>query len=207
MKVKICGITNIPDALAAAASGADYLGFVFHPRSPRYVSPATVSEIAAALPSPRPELVGVFVNPAPAELRAILEQCPLDIIQLHGDEDPGFAVSLSPRRVWKAWHLDSEDQLPALNAFPAAAIVVDSRSGQQRGGTGVVCDWSLAARAAAVSRIFLAGGITPDNAVNAANTVKPFGLDLSSGVESSPGIKNHDAIRLLFENLKHANIR
>ncbi len=205
MKVKICGITNIDDAMVAAEAGADYLGFIVFPKSPRYVAPETIREITAQLPG-TVKKVGVFVNPEPELVQEVIDHCGIDIVQLHGDESPEFASLYSRNKVWKAVHLTDAAQIDDFAAYPVSAFVVDSMVKGLRGGTGICCDWQLAAQAAARFDVMLAGGINADNAVEAVRAVSPYGLDVASGVEKSPGLKDHEKIRNLFNNLKKANI-
>lgn len=203
MKVKVCGICNIDDALAAVDAGADYLGFIVFPGSPRYISPNAIKPIAARLPK-HITTVAVTVNPDTGAVHQLLDEC--DIVQLHGDETPEFVARFDVARIWKAIHLDSAVKLKLMAQYPVSAFVVDSMVKGLRGGTGVCCDWELAAQAAAKYRVILAGGINADNAVEAARAVNPYGLDIASGVELRPGVKDHDKIKQLFDNLRKENI-
>lgn len=192
--VKICGITRWEDAEFVNGK-ADYLGFVLHPASPRRVDFETLCDLACEVSSLR---VAVVVNPHKALVRRLLDDRIVDIVQLHGDEPPEFARLFDRGRIWKAVHLSDESQLDAFAAYPADRMVVDAA----RGGSGRNCDWALAARAAAIRPVLLAGGITPENAAAAVRTVNPCGIDLASGVELSPGVKDHRKINLLFERLQ-----
>ena len=194
VRIKICGLTNEQDAIFAAEAGADYLGFVLYPKSPRHVLPQRLREIVQALP-PETRKVGVFVNAAVAEVEGILGSCGLDIAQLHGDETAGMARQLGVARVWKAVALRTAPDVNTVLDYPADALLVDSMSVKARGGTGKVCDWALAADLAAQRRVFLAGGLNPANVADAVREVNPFGVDLSSGVEQRPGIKDHGRVR------------
>lgn len=205
MKVKVCGICNLDDALAAADAGADYLGFIVFPGSPRYISPDAIKPIAARLPK-HVSTVAVAVNPDADAVHQLLDECGIDIVQLHGDETPEFIAGFDISRIWKAVHLDSPARIGLMAQYPVSAFVADSMVKGLRGGTGVRCDWELAARAAEKYRVILAGGVNPDNAVEAARAVKPYGLDLASGVELRPGVKDHDKIKRLFDNLRKENI-
>lgn len=206
MKVKICGITSYDDAAAAVDAGADYLGFILYSRSPRYIAPADIAKITSRL-SREIKKVGVFVNETAENIRTAMAEAGLDIAQLHGDESPEFAAGFNQTNVWKAMHVTESGQLESLAEYPVDAFVVDSMVKDQRGGTGICCDWGLAAAAAGRFKVMLAGGITPDNAVEAVQQVKPYGLDIASGVELQPGVKDHNKINTLFENLKKANLR
>ncbi len=200
MQVKICGITNLADAQAAVAAGADYLGFIFYPKSPRAVTLKKAIQIIIKLKTPVKK-VGVFVNASTAEINNTAFLCGLDIIQLHGDEPAAVAEQLGSERVWKAFHITSPADIALAAKYPAAAIVVDTATAEQRGGTGKTCDWQLAAQAAQKFTTILAGGINPQNVEEAIATVKPFAIDIASGVEASPGIKDHEKIEKLFKKL------
>lgn len=207
MKVKVCGITNYEDAAAAIEAGADYLGFIFYERSPRYVTPETAAEIIARLPRGIGK-VGVFVNSGLLEIERIMACTGIDLIQLHGSEPAAFAAKFPRGKIWKAVHLISPDEVGQWLDYPAAVLVLDSRCGDQFGGTGSCCDWRLAADVPPHGiNVMLAGGIGPDNAVAAATAVRPYGLDVNSGVEISPGKKDHEKIRKLIENLKTAGLK
>lgn len=191
IKVKICGLTRRSDAEYAASCGADYLGFVLYEKSPRFVPPEKLKELAHKLAVPA---VGVFVDPDLDQIKRALDSG-VDIIQLHGNETMQFALTVAKLApVWKAAYDP---------AFPAEMLVCDAA----RGGSGVIGDHILAAEIAKTRRIMLAGGITPDNAVEFARQVKPFGIDLASGVESAPGIKDHEKIKTLFINLTNGGLK
>ncbi len=192
--VKICGITRSEDARAALDAGADALGFVFAPRSPRCLSPADAAAITRRLPA-SVLTVGVFVNAAAPELQSVRSTCHLDILQLHGDESPAFCSSLGGH-VWKAFRVQSADSLRALPGYTTDAWLLDSYVPGQSGGTGAVFNWDLAAQAILLGRpVLLAGGLTPGNVAEAVRAVRPFGVDVSSGVEVAPGRKDPGLIR------------
>ncbi len=176
------------DLESAIAAGADYLGFVLAPGSPRQVSFETAAELAAAARD-RVRTVAVVVNPSEPEVRRILA-AGFDVIQLHGEESAEFARAFPAARIWKAWSLRCPGDVEAAADFPAARIVADSGRGGARGGTGRVGDWSLAAALAGRRPIFLAGGLRPGNVAAAIRAVRPFGVDVSSGVERAPGRKS-----------------
>ncbi|MEJ2200367.1 MAG: phosphoribosylanthranilate isomerase [Desulfuromonadaceae bacterium] len=188
VKVKICGITCIEDALHAAASGADALGLVFYEKSPRAVRPEQARRIIAELP-PFVTTVGLFVNEAPERIREIVADCGLDLIQLHGDEKPEQCLH-PPHRVLKALRVKGEESLRGLEDYQVSALLLDAWRPGSYGGTGQLCDWQLAARVAKQQRVILAGGLTPDNVAEAIVKVRPYGVDVSSGVESAPGRKD-----------------
>ena len=202
IEVKICGITNIEDALAAASAGADALGFVFHPASPRYVTPGRVREIIGSLPS-AVCTVGVFVNLAAAEVLQIAEICGLDLIQLHGGETSEYCRRFPRERVIKALSFRSEEEFASLADYPVRAFLVDAHDPVRYGGTGKTCDWNLACKAAARHPLILAGGLGTENILAALEAVKPLAVDISSGVEVQPGRKDHEKIRSVIASVQH----
>ncbi len=200
--VKICGITNLPDALAAMQAGADLLGFVFYARSPRYVEPACAAEIAAAVRERgRIEFAGVFVDESVERMQAIVRLAGLDYCQLHGNEPLETARALAPR-VYPAIRPrgDAEaehlvERWRPIVAGHAPALIVDAFDAKRFGGTGARADWRIATRIAQEFPILLAGGLNPGNVAEAIRSVRPWGVDVSSGVEKSPGIKDYDLVR------------
>ena len=194
MLVKICGITRLEDAEAAVAAGAGAIGFVFWSNSPRFIDPHRARKIAAMLP-PFVTAVGVFVNQPLDYVNGVASLVRLGAVQLHGDETPAFATAvLSP--VIKAVSVGGVD----TRAWRASTmLLLDVHDPVARGGTGRTIDWTAAANVAARRRILLAGGLTPDNVADAVARVRPFGIDVSSGVERAPGIKDHPRLRALFE--------
>ena len=199
MLVKICGVTRADDALAAVDAGASAIGFVFWPDSPRYVDPYRARAIRAALP-PFVTAVGVFVNQPVEYVSGVASLVRLGAVQLHGDETPQYASQLSAPIV-KALPLTTLGERD-LAAWPDETMVLlDVHDPVKRGGTGRTIDWGAAAAISARRRIVLAGGLTPDNVADAVARVRPFGIDVSSGVEVSPGIKDHRRVRALFEAL------
>jgi phosphoribosylanthranilate isomerase len=197
--VKICGITRLEDADAAIDAGAHALGFVFWPKSPRFIDPYRAREIVRALPS-FVTPVGVFVNQSPEEVSAIASLVQLGAVQLHGDE-PVADVEALRRPVIKALTLAAAEN-GRLDDWPKrVTVLIDVHDTERRGGTGRTIDWTAAASVASRRRIVLAGGLTPENVTDAVTVVRPFGIDVSSGVERAPGVKDHARIRTLFENL------
>ena len=196
MFVKICGITRLEDALLAAELGASAIGFVFSEGSPRYISPERAGAIVRELPV-TVAAVGVFVNEAPEVVRRVASEVGLSVVQLHGDETPEEAAATG-RRVLKAVPATG-DSLSAIDAWPRSiTVLVDSARGDRRGGTGLAADWTLARAIAARRPIVLAGGLDPGNVARAIREVRPAGLDVSSGVESAPGVKSPAAMRRFF---------
>jgi phosphoribosylanthranilate isomerase len=196
--VKICGITRAEDAMLAVELGAGALGFVFWPGSPRYIAPESARAIVGALP-PFVTPVGVFVNQPPDAVNAIADRAGLGAVQLHGDETLEDVVQIT-RPVLKA--ITTEDaERGALQWPPRVMLLIDAYDPVRRGGTGQTTDWSVAAGLAARRRLLLAGGLQPDNVGSAVARVRPFGIDVSSGVETAPGIKDHDRLRALFRSV------
>lgn len=198
MIVKICGITRPQDAALATELGALAIGFIFWPSSPRVVSVERAGEIARSLP-PQVLTVGVFVNAAADTIERTVETIGLGAVQLHGDESPSLAAGLS-RPVIKALSLGEalEDQ---LELWHDATVLLDAHDPERYGGTGKTIDWDRAASVAARRRVFLAGGLNAGNVAAGVARVRPAGIDVSSGVEVSPGIKDAEKLRALFEAL------
>ena len=200
--MKICGITRLQDAEAAVGLGANALGFVFWPKSARYIDPLRAKPIIAALP-PFVSAVGVFVNQSPDEVNDAARLACLAVVQLHGDETPQQAA-LIDRPIVKALTLDSAGQ--ELETWPAnVTVLLDAHDPDRRGGTGRTIDWGAVEPIARRRRLLLAGGLNPDNISEAVGRVRPFGVDISSGVETAPGIKDPLRLRALFENLNGIN--
>ncbi len=202
MKIKICGITNLADAGRAIGCGADMLGFVFYPKSPRYIEPEAAAAITAEVP-PTIELVGVFVNEPVERLIEVGRCARLTTLQLHGNEPPELLPELLDFRVIKALSITSEDDLSRLSQYPGAQMLVDTPC-EEWGGSGKTGDWALARKAAAIEPILLAGGLTPENVADAVRRVQPFGIDASSGVELTKGRKDHEKVQRLIENARKA---
>lgn len=194
MIVKICGITRPEDAVASIRAGADWLGLNFWPRSKRYLTLAQASDVVQAARRERPgvELVGVFVDQPIGEVTAVMSALELDRAQLHGDEPPDFVRRLGDRAI-KALAVAEQANLDDMAEYDCPVILVDTPS-PGRGGSGIVGDWSAAQTAAGQRRVLLAGGLTPDNVGDAIAEVRPFGVDVASGVESAPGVKDHELV-------------
>jgi len=204
MWVKICGITNKPDAVAVIEAGADALGFVFAP-SPRRISAQSAGRIAGSIKGILK--VGVFVNPALDEVNTIRRQCKLDVVQLHGEETPQFCNKVGGCVV-KAIRLGSEKDLETLDTFRRVwKILLDARHSGARGGTGRAIPPALLDEVADFSNVILAGGVSADNGADLAARYRPFGLDCSSGVESSPGVKDHGKITRFIQTVKGMDSR
>jgi phosphoribosylanthranilate isomerase len=193
-QVKICGITNLADAQAAVEAGADALGFNFYEKSPRFISLENAAEISKQLP-PFVLRVGVFVNPAAELVTRAIGECGLSLLQFHGDETPEFCTQFGLMSM-KAFRIRDAESLKEIPNYPTDAYLLDAYSPEARGGTGERFNWNLAIEAQKFGKpIFLAGGLTPENVADAVRKVRPFAVDVSSGVESAPGKKNHAKIR------------
>jgi phosphoribosylanthranilate isomerase len=201
---KICGLTNLDDALCAVDAGAQMLGFIFYAKSPRYVSPTTVRDIVLQTKARAPSIltVGVFVNEAPQAIRTTLDACGLDLAQLSGDESPETIVMLAGRAYKAVRSADAARAFlhvatPAHSHMPD--LLLDADHPTLYGGSGVRADESLAAHMAQQCHLLLAGGLTPANVAEAIRAVRPWGVDVSSGVEASPGRKDHAKVRAFVQ--------
>lgn len=201
MVLKICGLTRLSDALHAAAAGATALGFVFWEKSPRYVAPARAAEIIAELPA-AVTTVGVFVNEEMGRVRVMATTAGVTVVQLHGDEPPEYGAGLG-YPVFRSMTLANADAV--IEGWPPGTpLLLDAADRERRGGTGVTVDWSAAAALARRRRVILAGGLTPENVGDAIDTVNPYGVDVSSGVEAAPGVKDLAKVTRFLENARAA---
>ncbi len=205
MHIKVCGLTNIDDALAAMEAGATHLGFNFYPKSLRYIAPRQCANIISSLVIGHSSFiaVGIFVNESPAHIAAILDDCSLDLAQLHGDETPEMLAQLQGR-AFKAFRGIGDQHAAYAPEGRAPAFLIDAHSPALYGGTGRVADWNAAQTLAATYPIFLAGGLTPENVAQAIAQVRPWGVDVASGVESAPGKKDHAKIQAFIQNARLA---
>jgi phosphoribosylanthranilate isomerase len=202
VRVKICGITNVDDAVAAVDAGADALGFMFFENSKRNITFARAVEIIRRLP-PFVAKVGVFVNAAEEFIRRGIESTGIDTLQLHGDETPDFCRKLGALKVIKAFRVRDAESLNDCLAYREYAWLLDSYVAGAAGGTGVAFNWDVAVEAGKHNRmIILAGGLKPETVAQAVQKVKPFAVDVSSGVESAPGRKDHAKIRAFIANVR-----
>ena len=201
-RIKICGITSVEDGVAAAEAGADMIGLMFYERSPRHISFATAAEVSRAL-SPFIVKVGVFVNPDEDTVMRAINDCGVTLLQFHGEETPGFCTQFGAMSM-KAFRIKDAASLEALPNYPTDAWLLDAYSPDAHGGTGAKFNWELAIEAKNLGRpIFLAGGLTPENVGDAVQTVQPFGVDVSSGVESAPGKKDHTKVRAFIQAVRN----
>jgi phosphoribosylanthranilate isomerase len=202
VRIKICGITNLEDARLAAELGADALGFIFYPKSPRYVAPEAAREIIAQLP-PFVAAVGVFVDEEAAVVQGLAARLGLDWVQWHGQESPEYCRSLG-RRVIKGFRIKDESSLAGLAPFRGAAqaLLLDTYKKGQVGGTGEIFDWHLACQAKKYGPVILAGGLNPENVAQAIATAQPEAVDVASGVEASPGKKDPAKLKAFFQAVR-----
>jgi len=196
-KIKICGIKTLRDALAAIDAGANYLGFNFYPKSPRFVDQETCAQITSVLKREHPDvkLVGVFVNSPFEEIKNILNSCSLDLAQLHGDESPEIFSKLSPRALKAFRGIPDDDRIELYARSEPPSFLVDATVSGSYGGTGITADWSAAAKLSIRYPLFLAGGLKPEKVAEAVRQVNPWGVDVASGVESRPGEKDAKMIK------------
>jgi phosphoribosylanthranilate isomerase len=194
--VKICGITRLEDAQAAVEAGADALGFVFWPKSPRFIEPDAARDIIATLP-PSVTPIGVFVDQPSADVNGIALYVGLGAVQLHGSEGEAYVQTMT-RPVLKAVAVEG-NRAPSIDWSADVTVLLDVHDPVKKGGTGRTIDWTTASEIARGRNIMLAGGLTPENVADAITRVRPYGIDVSSGVEAAPGIKNHERIKALFE--------
>lgn len=201
-KVKICGITNLDDALLAVDLGSDALGFIFYPKSARYISVSKAANICNALP-PFVAKVGVFVDEVEFEIEKALRECLLTALQFHGDEPPGFCAKF-PAKSIKAIRMRDEGSLRLASEYDVDALLLDTYTESERGGTGKTFDWSLAVKAKELlgGPIILSGGLTPENVAEAIARVQPYAVDVSSGVEREPGVKDSGKLKKFINACK-----
>jgi phosphoribosylanthranilate isomerase len=190
IRIKICGITQYEDAKVAVSLGVDALGFIFYQKSPRYIHPLDACEIIRRLP-PFVSKVGVFVDDSIETIRTIAGQTGIDTIQLHGSEPPQLCAELQPLSVVKAFSVQPGFDCASLKQYPAQGYLLDTWDEKLKGGSGATFDWEVARQAAkSYPNIILAGGLNPSNIAEALENVEPYGVDLNSGVEVRPGVKN-----------------
>lgn len=201
VKIKICGITNLDDALLAVDLGADALGFIFYPKSPRSIRVRDAANICNAVP-PFVTKVGVFVDELEYEIERALSECLLTALQFHGDEPPGFCQKFAAKSI-KAIRMRDETSLRTAAEYDVDALLLDTYTESERGGTGKAFDWSLAVKAKEIGpAIILSGGLTTANVQEAIRTVRPYAVDVSSGVEREPGRKDSEKLRRFIKQVK-----
>jgi phosphoribosylanthranilate isomerase len=199
--IKICGITSLDDAHAAVAAGADALGFNFYKPSPRYITPESAREIIDTLPDSI-LTVGVFVNEeSPETVRAIADRSGIKAVQLHGEESPDYCRALNP--VIKNFSVSTSFDIDQISAYEVDAIMLDTKDNRLHGGTGRVFDWSIAQQVSRIfPKLFLAGGLSPENVREAIEMVQPYAVDACSSLEDKPGIKNHERMRIFVNAVR-----
>lgn len=200
-QIKICGITRRTDAWTAAACGADALGFIFYPASPRQITPESARMICCDLPE-RVVRIGVFVNEEISKVMEIMDFCGLDMIQLHGDESPATCRRFPAARLIKALSFEKDGDPATLANYPVRAILLDQREAGRFGGTGKLSDWNWAGRIKDLYPLILAGGLHEGNIETALRTVTPAAVDLNSGVEQAPGHKDPEKVRKIIEIIR-----
>ncbi|MBC8287194.1 MAG: phosphoribosylanthranilate isomerase [Nitrospinae bacterium] len=200
VKVKICGMTQLKDAVFAAEQGADAVGFIFYKKSPRSVTMKTVREIILKLP-PFVDTVGIFVDESVDRVNKIADYCGLDMVQLHGDESPAFCRKIH-RRVIKAFRVKDLQSIKQLEKYSVSGFLLDTYSDNLHGGTGKTFDWNLALPAKKIGPVILAGGLTPRNIRQAVSQARPYGVDVCSGVEKFPGVKDPEKVRAFLTNIR-----
>jgi phosphoribosylanthranilate isomerase len=203
IKIKICGITNLEDALYSAEYGADSLGFNFYKKSPRYIEPQKAAEIIAQLP-PFVMPVGIFVNEREDKIREIQHLTCIQGVQFHGDESPEFCQRFGGR-VIKAFQVRDKESLKAMAHYHVGAFLLDSYREGMRGGTGVTFDWHLAVVAKTFGKIILSGGLTPENVAEAVKLVQPYGVDVAGGVEKGKGAKDQVKVKKFITEVRRAS--
>jgi phosphoribosylanthranilate isomerase len=203
IKIKICGITNVEDALLAVDLGADALGFMFYKESKRNIRPHEAHKIISKLP-PFITTVGVFVNQEPNEIRNTQEEAGFDIVQLHGDESPDFCKNFG-RRIIKAIRVKDGTSLKEVESYPAGTVLFDTYSEESYGGTGKSFKWEILRDFHTSKRIILSGGLSPENVAQAIGIVNPYGVDVSSGVEEYPGKKSPEKLKKFIETVRNGN--
>jgi phosphoribosylanthranilate isomerase len=205
VRVKICGITDLQDALAAIELGAHALGFNFYKKSSRYIEPTQAKSLVEALP-PFVSLVGVFVDEySPERVMKIAQAIGISSVQLHGSESPDYVKKLGGLQVIKSFRVDDQFEVQQMAAYPVNTFLLDGYVPGQFGGTGKTCDWEVALAAKKQGRIILAGGLSAENIFEAVCKVEPYAVDICSGVESQPGKKDLKKMQDLFREVDRAH--
>ncbi len=204
VRIKICGITRKEDALAAVEAGADALGFVFHPASPRYIPPGRAGGIVACLP-PLTATVGVFVDASADAIESARRESGIGVVQLHGDESPEFCARV-PGRTVKAFRIRGPGDVGQARRWATSAWLFDSHAEGVRGGSGRSFDWSWTGSLPSLRPVFVAGGLGPENVARCVCRTRPYAVDVSSGVERAPGVKDAGLMRLFVERAREAAV-
>ncbi len=202
VKVKICGITRLEDALLAIKLGADALGFNFYRQSPRYISPSEAKEIINELPK-KVIKVGVFVNEEAEIVKSVKSSCSLDYLQFHGKENPIYCQEFSGQ-YYKAFRVSELWDIDEIKIYPEECFLLDTYEEDLPGGTGKKFNWDIARHASQYGKVILAGGLTPENVTEAIQYARPFAVDVASGVESEPGVKDPKKLKAFIGAVKKA---
>jgi phosphoribosylanthranilate isomerase len=205
LRIKICGVTNVKDARACAELGADMIGFNFYPGSPRYIEPEIARQIVETIPRSA-HAVGVFVDASAADIRSTAKRAGIESVQLHGDFSPEICRELAREfRVIRAFRTEARFQPEDAGAFPDCDVLLDAYHAELRGGTGVMCDWSAARATLPFARfLILSGGLNAQNIAHAIAAVAPHAVDVCSGVESAPGVKDYRTIEKFIAAVRTA---
>ncbi|MBI5374161.1 MAG: phosphoribosylanthranilate isomerase [Candidatus Schekmanbacteria bacterium] len=203
MKIKICGITTIEDALFCVENGADALGFIFYRKSKRFIEPEAAAQIISRIP-PFISSVGVFVDEERSTILNIHNTCHLNVLQFHGDETPEYVQSFATQKVIKAIRVKDANSIKSIKDFKVSAFLLDSYVKGVQGGTGVTFNWALVEEAKQYGKIILSGGLNPGNIKEAILKVKPYAVDASSSLETAPGIKNRELVKQFIEEARKA---
>jgi phosphoribosylanthranilate isomerase len=206
VKVKICGVRTLEEAVAALDAGADALGFNFWPRSPRYIAPEAAREITRSV-SPLASLIGVFVNEETRRIEEIVSVAGLSAVQLHGDETPEFCERMSSIKVIKAFRVGADFNVEVIRSYPVSMALLDTSIKGSYGGTGRRFDWRVVVEAKQIAPVMLAGGLSIENVAEAIQHVRPFAVDVCSGVEAEPGRKDLNKLRKFMAAVDEANAR
>lgn len=204
VRIKICGITNLEDALVAAAAGADAIGFVFYPESPRFIEPGMAKFIISRLPV-FITTVGVFVNEGEDLIRRVIRESGIQILQFHGEESPILCTRFR-EKVIKSIRIRDMESINNMKMYNLDTFLLDTYDDDKKGGTGKIFDWTIAKAAKNYGKIILAGGLTISNVGEAVKGVRPYGVDISSGVEISPGKKDHNKLREIIKRVRNADV-
>ena len=204
VRVKICGVRTLEEADAALDAGADALGFNFWPRSPRYIDPSAAREIVRNV-SPLASLIGVFVNEEARRIEDIFSDVGLSAVQLHGDETPEFCARMNSIKVIKAFRVGDDFDIGVIRSYPISMALLDAGSKESYGGTGRSFDWRVAVEARQFARVILAGGLSIKNVAEAIQQVRPYAIDVCSGVEAEPGRKDLNKLRMFMAAVSEAN--
>ncbi len=203
VKIKICGITNVEDASISVDYGADAIGFVFYPQSSRYISPDKAAQITAIMP-PFVSVVGIFVDASFEFIKEVINKVDIDVVQLHGNESPDFC-KMFDCKIIKAFRIQNAETLEVCKNYLNISWLLDAFNPDLIGGTGKVFDWQIALKARLLNpRIILSGGLTPENVADAIQKVRPMAVDVSSGIEKSPGKKDHQKLKAFIKAAKLA---